>query len=1139
VENSGDSCLRYKQRTGLFQENHWNICSSGEGTEEEVAMRNAIMKAKLQPAINGRLLQRERLIEQLQKNMTKRLILMVSCSGSGKTTLAAQFLQSRNPDSVWNNLDLHDQDPAIFFHYLMSALRNHYPHFCKDLEPAQLCSSNLWAPFIQEIQEVVIRPCFIVFDNYESLLGATVLNQFMTYLLQHLPPTVHLVILTNQKPRFSLRQLRLVEDVYQVNATDLAFTPDETRDLLEKICHLSVPQSTIEQIVRETEGWPLALVLFAQNLNLRPEFHPSLSVDLRERYKEDLYEYFLEEILRSYPQRFQDVLISSAFLPFISIHELKAFLGQTDADYLLHHIAESNIPIFPLNGGIGTYRYHNLFRDFLLEKMREQKSESDIMKLHHKAAVSLEKNHPVEAIDHYLRSGLPDEAVKLVEQVGWPLLREGQYETLKRTLSKIPIERKSRNPILFYYLGRTQEIQGHIEEAQEHYQKALTGLKGHSPETSAACNKRLGILELKKDRFAQARNIFINTIGQLEGSELHKDVVKRLIATHANLAKVYCKLEEDNKASMHIGKARALFDLYGGPNDDISLLQAEALEYAVTGQFQEVIDVGGKGKKICQKSDFKGLIPLFDHYLAFAHLYMGNFKEALSLAEEGLSIMKRQGVEDNIFGALLSDLGHCRLAKGQVQEGFQSLCESSRIFKKGQNFCGQFWNASALCLMAVRQGDLSMAWDYWRMMERNSRQLSLPMQHAMTLIMDGFLSAQEKSTDRTLERIAEAKPFLRRSQQKMSIFHAHVLTMKSCLNIGREDLAEEAFLNAISLGSLQNFYFTFHYELDWFLPFAENMVKRQPHLMLILPGHLQDLAKDREPALKNALHACPIATLSGQADLLDLHVYALGPFRIVANGREVSLERCPSKKALTLVKYLFFKRHEGGIFLDEALELLWPEMAPEMTRSNLRVILSMLRKVFKGVDNGPDGFPNLIRNGNKLSLSLGKRGWTDVDEFLDQVKLAGYKEKRNLWAEASIHYEKIIELYKGDFLYDELYSDWCYMEREYLRDQFLTSLIRMAECQERLESLSDAIGTLYHLLKIDRYREDAYLKLMSLCASAGRKGEIIRVYKLCKKAIEEDLNLELSLDIRELYGRLANCTKNDGSMNVVGISGVR
>jgi LuxR family maltose regulon positive regulatory protein len=1106
---------------------------------KEDLMKTPIIEDKLRPAINGHALLRERLIEDLNKNISKRFFLMVSYAGAGKTTLGAQFIQAQFLDSIWYNLDSYDQDPAIFFHYLITALQDHYPDFCQGIEPHSLSSSDVWPHFIQGLQKEINQHFFIVLDNYECIRGAKLVNQFLIYLLQHLPPALHLVILTNQEPRFSLTRYRLADDLHQLRAKDLAFNLDEAQLLIESIYHMPMPEATVKQIVQDTEGWALALVLFAQNMSLQRASRQDWSSRFTERYKEELHEYFLEEILRSHSPSVQDLLMSSALLPFISPNELRGFLGQENARVLLKSIAGSNMPVYPLNGGTGAYRYHNLFREFLLKKNRDHRSEHDIRRLHLKAAGALERNHPAEAINHYLDAAHTEVAVMILEEQGWHILTQGRYETLKLLLNKISPEIRSQKPVLLYYTGRLLEIHGDLEEAQQYYHKALEGLGDDAQKAKAACKERLGILELKKDRFKSASRIFLHTLKELEEEDVRRDIVQRLIGAHANLAMVYSKLEEDRKTSDHLKQAEKLFALYGKPEDENVLLQSRAFEYVTTGQFQEAVHLGNEGKDLCRRFGLEGHIPIYNHYLSFAQRYMGDFEAARGMAEEGLSMLKKEGVKDNIYGTLQSDLGHCEMAEGQTQEGIRRLSESSRIFKKNQNLCGQFWNDCAICLLSARQGNISLAWDYWRMMERNSRQLSLPMQHAMTLIVDAYLSSFEHASDKTMEKLSETKPFLERSRQKMSVFLGLVLAMKSYLTIGRNDLAEEAYLSATSLGEFEKCYYSYHYELDWFLPFAKRTVKKNPHLKPVWNGGPPTWQNNKPLGRRNLTQGPSAASLPAEGDLLDLHIHAFGPFRIVANGWDVPLDQCPSKKALTLMKYLFFKRHKGGIFLDEILELLWPDMDPKATRANLRVILSMLRKVFKRPDNEKNGFQNLKREDNKLSLALGKSGWTDVDEFLGQIKLAGYKEKRGLWAEALIHYEKIVELYQGDFLSEELYADWCYMEREYLKDQFLTSLMKMAECHVRLRNFSEAISTLYHALKVDIYREDAYQKLMMLCDKAGRKGEMIRAYNLCRKAIEEDLKLELSSDTRDLFKRISPSLEENSELDHVRLSLVR
>jgi DNA-binding SARP family transcriptional activator len=441
------------------------------------------------------------------------------------------------------------------------------------------------------------------------------------------------------------------------------------------------------------------------------------------------------------------------------------------------------------------------------------------------------------------------------------------------------------------------------------------------------------------------------------------------------------------------------------------------------------------------------------------------------------------------------------------------------LFKKSFNFCGQFWNDFNLCNLATRQGSLSEAWDYCRSMERNSRQLALPLQQAMTLIVEALLSAMEQVPEKTTRNLSKAKALLERSQQRMSVFHGRILAIKAYETIGRRGVAEEILLKNISPDEPKNYYAAIHFELSWFLPFVERVMQKHPEQRSVWNEVIRHLSPYGTTKIGNTHPRVATHKPRSTVGEVDLHFCSLGTFRVTANGWPVPLERCASKRALTLLRYLFFKRNEGGVLLDEAMELLWPETDPTTSRSYLRVALSMLRKVFRKEGEASEGFPNLCRDGNKLMLSLGKKGWSDVDELMSQVKLAGYKEKKDLWSEALKHYEKIQELYRGDFLSEELYADWCAMEREYLKDQYTTSLMRMVHCHEELGNLADAISILYRVLKADKYREDAYQKLMALCARSGRKGEMLRAYTLCKKAIEEDLNMELSSDTTALYAR--------------------
>lgn len=560
--------------------------------------------AKLHPPVHGNLLFRERLLDQLSQNASKKVFLIDGCAGSGKTVLALQFLNTLDLEPAWISLDQHDRDPALFFAYLTAAIRSLCPGFGQELGFRTVTSVETWASFLHALQNRIEKPLYIVLDNFECINGAAEVNEFLSYLIQHLPYSVHIVFLCSRTPRFSLRNYGLSNGLCHLKASDLAFTVDEALQLFEEGFGGSMSPSAVRSILDETEGWTLALVLMGQHMRNREAFRKNRKFAAPQKHYDAIHEYFLEDVLKPLPGRMGELMVSSALLPFLSPNELRLYMGSENAEVLLSHFRGSNVPIFPLSAGSETFRYHKMFRRFLLDNANERKSDADLTHLHRQAGSSLKRNYPVEAIDHYLSVGDVAEAMAILEKLGSDLLRQGRYDTLKMLVNKIPLE------------------------------------------------------------------------------------------------------------------------------------------------------------------------------------------------------------------------------KGRVQEGVRTLQESTTLFKKSFNFCGQFWNEFNLCMLLTRQGNLSEAWECWKSMERNSRQLALPLQQAMTLIVDALLSAMEQAPEKTIGNLSKAKALLKGSQQRMSVFHGHILSLKAYETIGRRDLAEETFLESISPDDPKHYCAAIHFELHWFLPFVERVMQK-------------------------------------------------------------------------------------------------------------------------------------------------------------------------------------------------------------------------------------------------------------------------------------------------------------------------
>jgi DNA-binding SARP family transcriptional activator len=383
-----------------------------------------------------------------------------------------------------------------------------------------------------------------------------------------------------------------------------------------------------------------------------------------------------------------------------------------------------------------------------------------------------------------------------------------------------------------------------------------------------------------------------------------------------------------------------------------------------------------------------------------------------------------------------------------------------------------------------------------------------------------FLSL-EREGERILKLVENGRYYLNRSTKRISIFFANLIAAKAYINIGNETIAERILLESLKLLEGKNFYlYGVYQERKWLPAFLERFVSKIPQCSKLLAAY-QDIAsgpsETRKVISRNWEY---IGESKDNEKLLNLRVYSLGSFRIFIENEEIPLYKCKSKKALTLLRYLFFTHNKGCVSKDIIEELLWPDSRPKQADLNFRVTLSMLRRFLSTGEGGPKNFPNIVRKGDGFQLCLGREGWSDVDKFIDEMNLAGYKEKKEDQHEAARHYMNAEDLYKGDFLIENLYDDWCSFEREQFKNQYLHVLTKILNYYEQQHNYNEAIQYCYKILKVDPYSENIFRKLMQYYFELGYRKEVDSVFKLCQRNIEGDLEVSLSYETKELHRKL-------------------
>ncbi len=262
-----DRQLNIKNReTGVIQ--------SGEGTMNgSMLLEKQLLATKFfVPVASGPLISRPRLTALLNESLTCPCTLVSAPAGFGKTTLLSAWSQSlpaNNPRLVWVSLDEEDNDPRLFWTYVLTALDAQHPeHFTFLLKQLQSPQS----PPLQYILTMLLNlltegdQCFLlILDDYQLITEEQV-HTTLAYLVKHLPDRLHLILSTRADPPLPLSQLRSHKHLLEVHTNQLRCTAEETRDFLKVVMGIQVPDETIQQITTRTEGWLVGLQLLGLSL---------------------------------------------------------------------------------------------------------------------------------------------------------------------------------------------------------------------------------------------------------------------------------------------------------------------------------------------------------------------------------------------------------------------------------------------------------------------------------------------------------------------------------------------------------------------------------------------------------------------------------------------------------------------------------------------------------------------------------------------------------------------------------------------------------------------------------------------------------------------------------------------------------
>jgi LuxR family maltose regulon positive regulatory protein len=407
------------------------------------AEQSQLLSTKLSaPRLPSSLVERERLLAELEGALSTPLTLLSASAGWGKTTLLSVWA-SRHPHQVaWLSLDSLDNEPFRFWAAVIAALRR-----CRSgvgaLALAMLHSqepppfSAILTTLLNDLAEVEepAAPLVLLLDDYQ-VIDDQAIQESVTFWVEHLPAHVHLLLASRVDPDLPLPRWRLRGQLLEIRMAELRFRPDEAGVFLRQAMGLSLSEAEVAALQRRTEGWVAGLQVAALSLRKREDASAWLSAFTGgHRY---LLDYVQQEILRLQPEPIQRFLLQVAVLTRMNAAVCQAVTGETASQDLLETLERSNLFVVPLDEQRQWYRLHDLFREALL--VQGQANHPDLLPhAHQRAAQWYEAQGELrEAIAHALAATDSSYAASLIERAAARLWLSGEAQIVLTWLAALP-----------------------------------------------------------------------------------------------------------------------------------------------------------------------------------------------------------------------------------------------------------------------------------------------------------------------------------------------------------------------------------------------------------------------------------------------------------------------------------------------------------------------------------------------------------------------------------------------------------------------------------------------------------------------------------------------------------------------------
>jgi len=1036
----------------------------------------------------------QKLIEKFSWLDKNTLTVIEAKMGYGKTINLANFLEDEYYDRVyWYKLKKSNITELDFWNKLTKILtledksiKEEMDQIVSKLGQEEIEIEDFLEEFCQKIYDILVEDTFWIIDNFDKFsLNVDFLNSFQ-FFIDLIPSQLHIVIISRGSiniHKFAYWQItgmamKIEQDLFTLDI-------NQVEDFLINYYQLTLTYEDLERIYNLTEGWIILLDLIANRLTkgfkLDRLLNDGNSFGL-------IFDYFNYEILNNLTNQemiLKEFLFKTSVLGDFSIEFCNDFLNINNSRALIDKLIKQGVFIFKIDDDV--YKYHNLFKSFLISKA---KLIYDLKLLKQRAKkIYLQKGNDIDLVDYILENGSKEEIVDMVLNQGQGWLQRGDLSLLERVLSNLSAATIASNAELLTYHGDVYQQKEHFDRAIENYLQAEEILSGTKNKYLIKILFKIAKLYAfftsnKLPVYLDKLRNFKEEFSKLEVREfLELELVNKLLSGDIHglnyiieEAEIDESVYKELKAYIYLFEAKAdkAEELFKELESQDKSLSDYLLFYSITLPITYNLLEGN----LCTaleyiwshlKTDCKIVKEFLNYYLTNTLELFGvyddkslkaeydNFIESLSARKIDFSWYKAEAI-----------------IKLMVWEAFYGDCD------KGIDYCSKALNDLNYNKYSILKGILfrvlGINYYFANKLEAADKYLGIARKELMGLDNKMYLSSTALILAKVNRELGNDKKFYR--------------YLEEGIKLSKENGFDNIFIKS-SLGGF-----------------------RDPNRLIpiLLEAKKAKVEEDYVDGLLSKIKLSEYTRAPGYS----LRIKTLGGLEIYRGKTKIEDSYWKRKKSKEILK-LFLINYGSLLPREKVCNILWPNKDKESAIHSFNVALNSLNKILEPNRGSREDSYFIIKKGHSYGLANTFAYYYDIEVFERFIERGKNSDDELI---SMNYFKEAIRLYKDDFLIEDLYNEFIIRERERLQQLFLEAANQLMKYYYRQGDYKSTISLANKMLSIDPYFESAYLYKMKGYHQIGRREFSIKTYRKCKEILNEELNIDPNEKIKNYYKHL-------------------